>query len=408
MRRLGALVLATTLACLAEPALAQSALGQAAEAGRAGTPPPVGKPVCVAYCGGTTQSAPHTTTKLPSYGYKPSMAIGAAVFGSLLDELLSTDSAPDPEVLRRQEEERRQAEAEAQRRAEEERIRHDHLLASLKSLPLARSFSATPGTQGTTELGLTALRSLDAPAAAGSTTTDPLDGAAEKLRSDASLGWDTADTRFAVRWQPLPLAKSATLPLARQLCRGQQCAWPVDAGDKIARLAPPKGATHSLDREAIVQLLRKPGNAGLTPEAALIAGLMARVPETPGASGRYVISEQLKQFSGNAAKELIWVIVARGLEETGTLGKGITLMRDVYDLASTDMQDAISAAGWLGSASTDAPPEITSPEEASIPFLNRALGTSEVFGKGAAEYASAGIDASQLANKLLSLWRNSP
>ena len=408
MRRISTLVVCTTLACLALPALAQSALGQAAAAGRSYTPPPVSKPVCVAYCGGSTRTAPRTTTKLPSYGYKPSMAIGAAVFGSLLEELLSADSAPDPEVLRRQEEERRQAEVEAQRRAEEERVRHEHLLASLKSLPLARSFTATPGTQGTTELGLTALRSLDAPTTAGSTAADALDGTAEKLRSDASLGWDTAETRFAVRWQPLPLAKLATLPLIRPLCQDQRCTWPVDAGSKIARLAQPRSATHSLDRDAVVQLLRKPGNAGLSPEAALIAGLMARIPETPGASGRYVISERLKQFSSNAAKELIWVIVARGLEESGTLGKGITLMRDVYDLASTDMQDAIAVAGWLGSASTDAPPEITSPEEAAIPFLNRALGTSEVFGKNAAEYASAGIDASQLANKLLSLWRNSP
>ena len=33
---------------------------------------------------------------------------------------------------------------------------------------------------------------------------------------------------------------------------------------------------------------------------------------------------------------------------------------------------------------------------------------SEVFGKDAAEYASAAIDAGQLGNKLLSLWRNAP
>lgn len=412
MKRIGALFICSTLAGLAAPAFGESALDQAITANRGAlpAPPPVPKPVCVANCGGAARTLSRSATKSPSYGYKPSVAIGAAIFGSLLEDILfsPTDSAPDPEVLRRQEEARRLAEEEAARRAEEERVRHEHLLGSLKTLPLSRSFSATPGTQGTTELGLTALRSLDPPTSSGVAVDNRLNGEAEKLRSEASLGWDTADTRFAVRWQPLPLTKSASLPLARPLCQNKQCAWPTDTGAKVPYLAKPKGTTHVLDRDAVVQLLRQPGKSDLSPEAALIAGLMARTPDQPGISGRYVISESLKKFSGKAAKELIWVIVARVLEEKGgTLGKGITLMRDVYDLASTDMQDAIKVAEWLGSTSTDAPPEITSPEEAAIPFLNRALGASEVFGKNAADYASAGVDATQLANKMLSLWRNS-
>lgn len=411
MKRIGALLVCSTLAGLAAPAFA-GALDQAITANRGAlpAPPPVPKPVCVANCGGAARTLSRSATKSPSYGYKPSVAIGAAIFGSLLEDILfsPTDSAPDPEVLRRQEEARRLAEEEAARRAEEERVRHEHLLGSLKTLPLSRSFSATPGTQGTTELGLTALRSLDPPTGTGVAVDNRLNGEAEKLRSEASLGWDTADTRFAVRWQPLPLTKSASLPLARPLCQNKHCAWPTDTGAKVPHLAKPKGTTHVLDRDAVVQLLRQPGKSDLSPEAALIAGLMARTPDQPGISGRYVISESLKKFSGKAGKELIWVIVARILEEKGgTLGKGITLMRDVYDLASTDMQDAIKVAEWLGSTSTDAPPEITSPEEAAIPFLNRALGASDVFGKNAADYASAGVDATQLANKMLSLWRNS-
>jgi hypothetical protein len=409
VKRIGALLVCSALAGLAVPALAESAFNQAVTANKGSfpTPPPVSGPVCVANCG--TRTVTHTPTRSPSYGYKPSMAIGAAVFGSLLEDLLfsPSDSAPDPAVLRQQEEARRQAAEEAARRAEEERIRHEHLLSLLTTLPLSRAFSATPGTQGTTDLGLTALRSLDSPGDVGVAVTERLDGNAEQLRSLASQGWDTADTRFAVRWQPLPLTKSVSLPLARPLCQNKHCAWPTDAGAKVPRLAKPKGTTHVLDQNALVQILNQPGKNYLSPDAALIAGLMARTPDQSGIFGRYVISERLQRFSGKAAKELIWVVVARLLEEKGgTLGKGITLMRDVYDLASTDMQDAIKVAGWLGSTSTDAPPEITSPEEAAIPFLNRALGASEVFGEKAAYYASAGVDATQLANKMLSLWRD--
>ncbi len=412
MKRLRPLLGCALLVCPAMSAWA-GALDQAGQwAGPNYRPPTVPTPraVCVANCGTTSQTVPRTTTtKAPSYGYKPSMAVGAAVFGSLLESVLfaPAESAPDPEVLRRQEEERRQAEEEARRRTEEERIRHERLLASLKSFPLSRSFSATPGTQGTTELGLTALRSLDSPTETGNAVKSPLDGDAEKLRSEASLGWDTAaDTRFAVRWQPFPLEKTATMPITRPLCQNQRCAWPADPGSKVPPIAKQKTTSHVLDGNAVVQFLRKPGAGGLTPDAALIAGLMTRDPDPPGLVGRYVINERLKKFSRAAAKELVWVFVARLLEEKGgTLGKGITLMRDVHELATTDMKDAIAAAGWLGSANLEDPPEITSPEEAAVPFLNRALGTSTVFGTGAANYVSAGIDATQLANKMLSLWK---
>ena len=418
MKRIGPLIVCVMLAYPATSANAGPALDQAVQAaGRDYRPPEVPKPTCVANCGGVSGTArgasgtvSRAVTKSPSYGYKPSMVVGAAVFGSLLEGLLMSpaESAPDPEVLRRQEEARRQAEEEAKRRAEEERIRHEHLLGSLKSLPLSRAFSATPGTQGTTDLGLTSLRSLDAPDADGSAISGPLEGPAEKLRSEASLGWDTAaaDTRFAIRWQPLPLSKSAALPVARPLCQNKHCVWPGDAGSKVASLSKPKGSTQALDRDAVVQLLRKPGANALSADEAIIAGLMERIPNSPEVAGRYVIVERLKRFSGKAAKELIWVIVARLLEEKGgTLGKGLTLMRDVHELATTDMQDAIAVAGWLGSTATENPPEITSPEEAAVPFLNRALGTSTVFGDKAAEYASAAVDATQLANKMLALWK---
>ncbi len=365
---------------------------------------------CVENCGTpSTKTLPRTTTKrVPSYGYKPAMSVGVAVFGSLLESVLfSPPSGPSPAELQRQEEARRQAEEEARLRAEEERIRHEQLLSSLKSLPLSRSFSASPSVQGTTELGLTALSSLDAPGDLGQAIRGPLDGDAEKLRSEAAKGWDTAaDTRFAVRWQPLPLSKTASMPSARALCQQKQCSWPSEPGHKLPSISKQKDSKRVLGRDEVVQLLRKPSAAGLAPDAALITGLMTRDPDPPGLLARYLMDERLKKFAREAGKELLWVFVARLLDEKGgTLGKGITLMRDVNELATTDMKDAIKVAGWLGSSNLENPPEITSPEEASIPFLNRALGTSTVFSEGAANYVSAGIDATQLANKLLSLWK---
>ena len=114
MKRLRPLLGCALLVCPAMSAWA-GALDQAGQwAGPNYRPPTVPTPraVCVANCGTTSQTVPRTTTtKAPSYGYKPSMAVGAAVFGSLLESVLfaPAESAPDPEVLRRQEEERRLA-----------------------------------------------------------------------------------------------------------------------------------------------------------------------------------------------------------------------------------------------------------------------------------------------------------
>lgn len=372
---------------------------------------------CVGNCSGGTGSSGRAgssgsvrTPKAPrqKYGYNPSAAVGVAVFGSLLEGILFSDTspqAPDPETLRRQEEARQQAEAEARRRAEEEQARHQRLLSSLRSLQLPRPYSATPGEQGTTGSGLTALEALDAPVTATAPIAGPLDGELEKLRADASRGWDTADTRFAVRWQPLPLAGPASLPVVQRLCQDGRCAWPEDPGMQVPKIDSAPAARHALDQGAVVKLLRQPGAGSGDPRSALIAGLLARPNNNPGVIGQYVLDERLQKFAKGSGKELLWVFAAQLLESTGTVGKGITLMHDVYELASNDMNDAIKVAGWLGSTTSEPPPSITSPEEAALPYLTKSLGASSALGEKAAEYAAAGIDAGQLASRLLSLWR---
>lgn len=373
---------------------------------------PVPKFECVGNCssGGSGSSASARIPKAPrqKYGYNPAAAVGAAVFGSLLEEILFSDNsapAPDPETLRLQEEARQQAEAEARRRAEEEQARHQRLLSSLRSLQLPRPYSATPGEQGTTGSGLTALEALDAPLAVTAPVAGPLDGELEKLRADASRGWDTADTRFAVRWQPLPLAGPASLPVVQSLCQGGRCAWPADPGVQVPTIGSSPAARHALDQGAVVKLLRQPGAAGSDPRSALIAGLLSRPGGNPAVIGQYVLDERLQKFAKASGKELLWVFAAQLLESSGTLGKGITLTKDVYELASNDMTDAIKVAGWLGSTSSEPPPSITSPEEAAMPFLIKSLGASSALGEQATEYVTAGLDAGQLASRLLSLWR---
>lgn len=374
---------------------------------------PVPKFECVGNCssGGAGSSASAKIPKAPrqKYGYNPAAAVGAAVFGSLLEEILFSDNsapAPDPETLRLQEEARQQAEAEARRRAEEEQARHQRLLSSLRSLQLPRPYSATPSDQGSTGSGLTALEALDAPLTATAPVAGPLDGELEKLRADASRGWDTADTRFAVRWQPLPLAGPASRPVVQPLCQGGRCAWPDDPGVQVPTIASSPAARHPLDQGAVVKLLRQPGGAGGTdPRSALIAGLLSRPGGNPAVIGQYVLDERLQKFAKASGKELLWVFAAQLLESSGTLGKGITLTKDVYELASNDMTDAIKVAGWLGSTSSEAPPSITSPEEAATPFLIKSLGASSALGEKATEYVTTGLDAGQLASRLLSLWR---
>lgn len=373
---------------------------------------PVPKFECVGNCssGGTNGSARVPKAPQQKYGYNPSAAIGAAVFGSLLEEILFSDNsapAPDPETLRLQEEARQQAEAEARRRAEEEQARHQRLLSSLRSLQLPRPYSATPGEQETTGSGLTALEALDAPQTATAPGAGPLDGELEKLRADASRGWDTADTRFAVRWQPLPLAGPASLPVVQPLCQGGRCAWPADPGVQLPSIGSAAAGRHTLDQGAVVKLLRQSGAQQQSgdPRSALIAGLLSRPGDNPAVIGQYVLDERLQKFAKASGKELLWVFAAQLLESSGTLGKGITLTKDVYELASNDMTDAIKVAGWLGSTSNEAPPSITSAEEAAMPFLIKSLGASKALGEKAAEYASVGLDAGQLASRLLSLWR---
>lgn len=379
----------------------------------AGNVPDVPPPTCVAFCGPGPSgrvSAPRASVPR-SYGYNPSLDVGGAIFGSLLSSVLfapERPSGPSPDELRRQEEERRRAEAEAKKRAAEEKIRHERLVASLKSVPLPKPYSAEPGTQGTTEIQLKSLATLQAvarPYAEGA------DGDLEKLRSEASLGFDSAaaaDMRFAIRFQPMPVAQTAYQPVYQPFCQNRQCAWPSDTASAIPKVKASAAGKTTLGREEIVRLLREPSAKGKDAGTALINGIMAGavVPET--AQGRYVIDERLKRFSINAGKELaktwFWMYVAKFFEDAKTVQQGIDLMHKVYELAEQDMKDAAKVAAWLGSAQTDGAPEVTSVEDASLPFVQSAIDASPMFSAQATSLVSTGIDVHSLASKLKSLW----
>lgn len=386
-----------------------------AAGGGAGSVPNVPSPTCVANCGPYPSgkvSVPRSSVSR-SYGYNPSLDIGSAVLGSLLSSVLfapEQPSGPSPEELRRQEEARRKAEAEARKRAAEEQARHKRLVASLKSVPLPRTYSAEPGAQGTTDIQLKSLSTLQAMAEPSAHIKD---GDLEKLRSDASLGFDTAsaaDMRFAIRFQPMPVSQTAFQPVYRPFCQNRQCTWPADPGSALprVRVSASAGGATTLGQDDIVRMLSAPGAKGKDAGTVLINGIMTGGADAQAVQGRYVIDERLKRFSTNAGKELaktwFWLYVAQVFDEAKTVQRGIDLIHKVYELADQDMNDAIKAAKWLGSDQIDGAPELTSVEDASLPFVQSALDASPVFGGQVTSLVTTGIDAHSLAFKLKSLW----
>lgn len=396
------------------PVFAGSAYDQLLEqaGGAAPNVPAVSAPQCVGNCGSVPRASAPRTSTTRSYGYNPAVDIGATIFGSILESVLfapEPSSGPDPATLRRQEEARKKAEAEAKRRAAEEEARHQRLMASLKSMPLPEHYTAVPGAQGTTEIKLKSLSALEDVQGAqpGTDSDDP-----EQLRADASLGWDTAapvDTRFAIRFQPMPVSSAPLQPAYHAFCQNKSCSWPTDTGATLPAVTLQKGGTQVLGQDGIVKLLRQSSMKSGYIGAAVIGGIMADAPGADG-TGRYILDERLKRFSVSAGKELakewFWLLTARLLENERTVQEGLDLTHKVYELANQDMTDAIKAANWLGSSQTDNLPDITTLPDASMPFLQSALDGTTVFGESATQLASAGIETHGLASNLKSLWEH--
>lgn len=406
------LLIAAVLIAAPGRAQAQSAMGQLINAAGGGgvSVPPASSPTCIGNCGSGSVSRGAASGSSGSYGYNPSVDIGSAILGSLLSSVLfapDQPKGPSPEELRQQQLARQQAEAAAKKRAAEEQARQQRLLASLKSVPLPKHYAAQPGTQGTTEIPLKALASLEAPAQSAQTPGDDL----EALRAKASLGFDTAaaaDMRFAIRFRPMPLSTTPVQPVYHPFCENQQCRWPTEPGAKLPKVVADSGSKAALSQSDVVKLLRSPTAKGSDAGTAIINGIMASSADASADEGRYVIDERLKRFSIGAVKTLaeawFWMYVAKVFEDEKTLQQGIDLMHKVYSLSNQDMQDAIKSAQWLGSDRTDGAPQVTSVGEASLPFIQSALDASGVFGEQATSAVSTGIDVYGLASGMKSLW----
>ncbi|MDI6749876.1 MAG: hypothetical protein QMD73_06830 [Rhodocyclaceae bacterium] len=393
------LILAAFGACLALGANAQSAWEQAKEmAGPNYRPPDLPTPqmqceTCGSRTTPTSKSAPprrpsasRTTRPTPQLPLGATM--GAAIFGSLLQQAFSIDdSGPDPAELARQEEARRHAEAEAKRRAAEEEARHRALLASLKSVPLPAAPSA--GASNNT-LGLKSLSSLDTPQSS------------ESLRESASAGWDSPRLRFAVRHRPL--AASDPLPaLAPQtVCAAAGCRWQEAGAPVSTRVTGGAPRTHRPDAQAIVDLLA----AGQKPQANPRDRVIARWLETPPEQDARLIAQlrRLRDKSRQTILALTWAVGGLFIDEFVPGGKGILLIKDVYELADQTLHDAAKAAGWLGSIDADAPPKIVSVEEAAKPFLFRGITENEAIAEKVKQGFTVITEADALARKLMEIW----
>ncbi|NWG31894.1 MAG: hypothetical protein HXY29_10415 [Rhodocyclaceae bacterium] len=393
------LILAALSVLLSGAALAQSAWEQAKElAGPNYRPPDLPTPgmQCVT-CGsrGAPQSAPQTTRSAPASSTRstpmlpPGATMGMAIFGSLLQQALNPgiDAGPDPAEIARQEEARRQAEAEAKRRAAEEEARHRALMASLKAVPLPAP--AAPGTGNA--LGLKALSTLDAPQSS------------EALRETAGLGWDAPDLRFAVRHRPLAVSDALPVHAPQTVCDASGCRW-QRAGTAVApRFKQGPTRVHRPEGQALVDLLA----AGQKPQANPRDVAMARLLELPPPEKDARLFAQLRRLWDKGRQTLLAIIWAWGglfIDEYVPGGKQLMLMKDVYELADQSLSDAVKAAGWLGSAEIDSPPEIVSVEEAAQPFLWRGVTENKAVAEEIQKGVTVVTEGLSLGKRLMEIW----
>ncbi|WP_126447384.1 hypothetical protein [Sulfuricystis multivorans] len=398
LRLIGAILLAAT----ALDAGAQSAWEQAKElAGPNYRPPdlPTPRMECVT-CTNRSAPAPKSATNRASAPRTKSVApslplgatMGAAIFGSLLQQAFSfEDAGPDPAELARQEEARRRAEAEAQRRAAEEESRHRALLASLKSVPLSAATSAHAASGG---LELKALSSLDAPPVA------PQSG--EALRAAGGAGWDSPRLRFAVRHRPLVASDALPVLAPQTVCDASGCRWPAAGKPVVVKVTSGAPRIHHPDAKVIVDLIA----AGQKMQRNLRDLVIARLLESPPQEDARPIA-QIRRLWDKSRRTLLAIAWAWGglfIDELVPGGKGIMLIKDVYELADQSLSDAAKAAGWLGSVELDAPPEITSVEEAAQPFLYRGITENKTLAEGVKNAFTVVTEANDLAKKLMGIW----
>lgn len=299
------------------------------------------------------KSAPKKVYKAPS----ASAMMGATLFGAILENVLMGSFEPDPEILQRQAEQERKAQEEAARKEKEAQIRHNTLM---------RSFKATPSTSTTTE---TTSASLAFKTAQGIESTPTKELSDEALREAASRPFDggSQHAAFANHWKPMALSKTPVVfPKAISLCQNGKCVLPSKATPINTKLPHAKITTKTIH----LSQLNTPSSPNPQEFITTIMGNTLSSKNTK----HYLILNRLSYLTREIGKEL-FSSIAMSLIESTPMGDKLSLIKDVYDLAVDDMENAHKVAAWLGSTQLDNPPEITSLSEASKPFLLKAMGT---------------------------------
>lgn len=325
----------------------------------------------------------------------PGVAVGAAIFGSFLQGIFTPfemSPALDPAALARQEAARRQAEEDARRRMVEEEARHAALLRSLKAAPQdGRSGVAQPA--GDTP-ALKALAELDA------------QRQGEAMRWAASQGWEGAEDEFAARYRILAASPAVVSLAAVPLCANRACRWPEPTKPIGPVITIAENKAVRLGQDAVGAWKRAGDDSPRSMRAVLEWQMMREIP-TEAAKGRWQLIREHQTQLRDSLKELAmaWVIIAVDTYG-GTIGKGLLLMKDTYELAKQDFEDAAKAAQWLASPHTTvAMPEVTSIEEAAQPFLYRGITEQEKLAEEARVAFGVVTDATTLAKKLVETWR---
>ncbi len=157
-----------------------------------------------------------------------------------------------------------------------------------------------------------------------------------------------------------------------------------------------------MNGQTIVDLIA----AGQKPQSNPRDLVMARLRTSPPQNDARLIAELRRLWDKSRATlaELVWAVGGLFIDEYVPGGKGIMLIKDVYQLADETLADATKVAGWLGSPDLDAPPEIRPLEEAARPFLFRGITENEALAEGVKKGFTILTEGSNLAKNLMEIW----
>ena len=322
-------------------------------------------------------------------------SIAAGVIGALFEEALSSPSGPSPEEIARQNEEARQLAIQEEMRRSEEEARHKKLVGSLISVTGRTSSQTTPAKGG---IRLSSLDPIDPQPrleASEATTTESINSnpaTASSLATDeeAKAWLDHPETMFKAVWKPLSVGKALPKqPQQSPACQNAStrgCEIAVKPASTIAGLNAPAKPPVSVSLPApdkwrkTVDLLRSRSCTGTCdPFAYYLRGMGATELSQKSLTRAKIFAtlDLLKESGKSTIEEAVMEVLE---EYGGTPVKMMMHYRNVNTTANTVLEDAIKAAGYLGSSSLGPPPEVMPVEELAEPFVesNFALDTAKM------------------------------